>query len=314
MKTDKFIKLKRLGKIGESFFYDRHNELVINQLVMYTSISTWDIEGSDLSAERLRWEPIVFDSELKEATEGVTPYLQYGGVEVKSIGSDQYLPRYGINDLSCGTLGFPIWGTTEDLDNDWTGYTREAFGNLWRWMNPSVKNRGSRPMVLAHLLKCKDADYTNSKETERFFAAVVFEDVDALISRIVDYAKPYGLDLNDWDSIPIGDEAKGFCVDGLFLQGNMLHVPLSEIEDLATVTLIGDDPEIILTGRCSEETQQARLDYLKTKANGRWIPQEKPDTGVLTDEEILRTWHQTLFLGHGSIPGLLDNEGKLIEP
>ncbi|MCR4577923.1 MAG: hypothetical protein K5784_08460, partial [Clostridiales bacterium] len=48
------------------------------------------------------------------------------------------------------------------------------------------------------------------------------------------------------------------------------------ISDLATVTMIGEDPENVDGhNRCSAELQKSRLDYLKELANGRRIPQKR---------------------------------------
>ena len=310
----KFYEKKAQGSMGVNFFVIRHNELIKEPIVLIKDMEDWNIEGSDLVGERLSMKKVPYKDEFEaiDAKEVFVPYFEYGGIEVKTIGTDQFLPRFGINDLACGTLGFPLWSKTEDLINGWTGYIREDYGNLKRWMEPTIENRGARPICLVHLLKTNDYSPTTGKEYERFFAAVIFEDVGALLERLTKYLARHGVDLRDWNSIPIGEKAKTFKINGLFLQGNMVHVPLDEIKDLATVTLIGDDPVLYRTGKCSIMVQQSRLEYLKDISEGRWIPQKRPDTGVQTDKELMETWNRKLLLGKPQYHGLMDRYGRLL--
>lgn len=303
MNNDKFRSLLIKGDVGVAFFYERHNELLRNPIIPMADIDELRIEGADLTAERLMLMP-------KGQT--YVPYLEYGGVEVKTISENQFLPRFGIKDLPCGTLGFPLWGSTEDLPNGWTSYTRESHGNLRRWMEPSEQNRGSRPIILVHLLKTREIDVINNTESHRFFAAIVFEDINGLLIRLHEYLKPYGFDLLNWNTIPVGQKAKKLMVEGLFLQGNMVHIPLSEIADLATVTMIGHDPEVFRTGKCSTSVQHKRLAYLKKLAGERKIPQIKPNDEKQSDDDLYKLWHHKLLFGSVHYPNLGNGDDMMI--
>ena len=303
MEKKKFCKLLNHGNEGVSFFVERHNELLKNPIIPILDMEDWNVEGSDLAAERLM---------LRQENQEQIPYLQYGGVEVKTLGKEQFLPRFGIDNLTCGTLGFPLWGSTEDLPNGWTSYTRDTHGNLKRWIEPCVEKRGARPIVLAHLLKAGEIDDHLGIMTERVFAAIVFEDVNSLLTRLYEYLLYYGLDILDWSTIPIKNRARELQIDGLFLQGNMVHVPLSILADLATITMIGDDPDMFATGRCSANIQHQRLDYLKICAGNRWIPQEKSDVGGQSDTELFNLWHRQLLFGTVHYPGLLHRDGSIM--
>lgn len=313
MEDKKFRARKALGIEGEDFFQLRHNELLRNPVVLLHKMDDWNVEGADFSGERLLWEKVWLD-ESGQVKACRTPYLQYGGIEVKALGEDQFLPRYRIDDLQCGTLGFPLYGKTEDKENGGTEYCRDDFGNLQRWMEPSVSNRGAKPIILAHLLQTKYTDMSTGEERSRFFASIIFEDFEMLLQRINQCFLRAGIDLTDWEkSIPVGEKAKGFRIEGLYLQGNMVHIPLSELADLATVTMIGNDPDTYDKSRCSKAVQQARLNYLKELAGDRWIPQEKQGDNVVTDAELLHLWHQKLVWGRVRYSGLLNKQGEPIE-
>ena len=56
---------------------------------------------------------------------------------------------------------------------------------------------------------------------------------------------------------------------------NMWHVPFDMISDLATVTMIDQDPELKETEKtCSKALQEKRLAYLKKCAAGRHLDTE----------------------------------------
>ena len=220
MQNKKFNQLKDKGNRGENFFVQRHNELIAHPVMLIQDMTDWGVEGSDLTGERLMWKKALVKDLEGIDRDGISPYFEYGGIEVKTLSHDQFLPRFGVDDLPCGTLGFPLWEKTEDLSEDRTGYLRGAHGNLRRWMEPSVDNRSSKPMLLVHLLYTEDIDVESNKANERPFAAIIFEDVEALLGRIIDHLLPYDLNLKDWNSIPVDQKAKELQIPGLYLQGN----------------------------------------------------------------------------------------------
>ncbi len=321
MINEKFLYLKGKGSAGELFFIEQHNELLQHPIVLLEDMTSWNIEGSDLGAERLQMKPIKgteglfngFDN-LPSILSGCREYcikMQYGGAEIKTVGWDQFIPRTGIDNDPTSTVGLGMWNGTKDLPNGKTLYLRSSHGNLHRWMEPSVENHGARPMVLDFLLETIDINRMTGKEKKRFFCSIAFEDVDALLERLKEYAAQFRLDLNKWDEqIPVGEEAQNFTIPGLFFQGNMWHVPMSVLGDLATVTMIGNDPSIYPTGHCSVEIQRSRLENLKRLAGARWIPQEKKSNNdELADQDLLDLWHRRMMLGIPHYPGLLDMNG-----
>ena len=318
VKDDKYFVLKKKGSVAEQFFLERHNELLRQRIVPLVDMTEWHKEGSDIGAERMILTPLQRANKRADWMHDLTDgqqfgfLMQYGGAEVKYVGSAQFLPRFGINNRHDGTLGFALWQGTEDLPNGGTDYQRTAHGNMRRWMEPSVANNGARPMILICLLGAADINRRTGEARERFFASIAFEDVDGLLNRLIGYAAEHNLDLTDWDNqIPVGAAAQNFTVPGLFFQGNMWHVPVSVIGDLATVTMIGADPQIYPTGRCAAEIQYARLNYLKKLAAGRWTQQEKLTENVTeSDPYVLDLWHRRLFMGQPRYPEQRDANGR----
>ena len=309
----KFNVLSRRGDAGVAFFRERQSELLDHPLILSRNLDDWHVEGADIIGVRQIWTPSTFVDETGKEKLGLVPHAEFGGVEIKTLGADQFLPRFGVNDLPCGTIGYPLWSKTMDMINGGTQYTRDCYGNLKRWMEPSVEDRSSRPLCMIHFLETIEMDDQTGQEKARYFAAIAFEDVPKLLARLTEYLKPFGLDLDDWDTIPVGQEARTLRIDGLFLQGNMVQVPLSVLSDLATVTMIGDEPEIYETGRCSAKVQHARLEYLKELANGRWIPLQRTEA----EDDVLSQWYQW-YLGQFSAGlnqlTLLDRKGNPMSP
>ncbi len=311
MRNSNYQYLKNKGKAGEEYFLLRHNELLRHPIVPILKMADWHIEGSDIGAERLMLKPVNSEHDLqdlwifdtgKENKGGLALGLQYGGVEVKASSYSTVLPRSGVDGQL--TQGVEFWGGNDDSE-DHIKYTRARHGNLERWMHPSVDNRGARPLILAQLLE----NPAGSKNGP-YFASIVFEDVEALIDRLIGFASPFGLDLLDWDKIPVGEEAKNFRIPGLYFQGDMWHVPMSVVGDLATVTIIGDGPDIC-GPRDSIRMQNEKYEQLKALAAGRWIPQEKP-ADMQDDKELFDLWHNKLLLGNPHYQKQRDIHGRLM--
>ena len=108
MTDKKFYAKRRQGSIGEERLLQRHNELLLHPVVLLLDMDEWRVEGSDFAGERLMLRKTRAIDLTGTEREALSPYLQYGGIEIKTLGSYQFLPRYGIGDLSCGTLGFPL--------------------------------------------------------------------------------------------------------------------------------------------------------------------------------------------------------------
>lgn len=287
MDSRSFLIQKEIGDNGEQFFLQRHNEILQHNVITLLDMSDWFVEGSDVCAERLLLVP-------SQHRDCLVPLFQLGGVEVKTSSYDTVLPRTGVEGQL--TWGVPIWAGDDR-------HPRQKHGNVKRWLYPSVETRSARPMIIVQLFA-----NPNGSQNGKYFASVAFEDVEKLLNRLIKYALLYGLDLTNWESIPVGKQAKEFSIPGLIFQGNMWHVPMEWISDLATVTLIGDGPDFCGPIN-SIQMQHKKYEYLQTLAAGRWIPQLKPDN-IQSDAELFNSWHNKFMPGIPKYSGILDKSGN----
>ena len=105
---------------------------------------------------------------------------------------------------------------------------------------------------------------------DRPFASIVFESVPELFKRLKELSSKMEFNL---DSIPVGDKAIAFAIPSGLLIKNMWLVPLAELEDLAHVVMIGEQPRFRPTikapGRlCKDVTQRDRYDHLCLLSKG----------------------------------------------
>ena len=168
-------------------------------------------------------------------------------VEVKTIRG--FLFRTNDNEEETGTIGFELWKSKK----------RKTLGWLPQMLNPDGK-KSVQPDILIFLLVAYD----------RPFASIVFENVPELFKRLKELSSKMEFNL---DSIPVGDKAIAFAIPSGLLIKNMWLVPLAELEDLAHVVMIGEQPRFRPTikapGRlCKDVTQRDRYDHLCLLSKG----------------------------------------------
>lgn len=196
-----------------------------------------------------------------------------GGIEIKTHTWGRLLSRN--NDLytkTC-TIDFELW------EESGPGWLQSLF-------DPQCRNRhietgkaatlGCQPLILAYMYERKER---TEEGGPRYFACIAFEDMDALKNRLLEL-KPDLWDFNNWDSIWKGKcKAKPEELDhGDMLLGRNWHIPFGLLEDIATVTMIDEDP--IYTPMCTQDIStelfQERLSYIKRIANGRHLDTSIP--------------------------------------
>lgn len=256
------------GTVGERFVTDHLDALVQKpDLILNLRNRAGEyVEGGDISAHSLV---------LGDAVENFLP--EFAGVidigdrtayEVKdyTIGSFEVKTDWGFlfrpndNEEPFGTLAFALWADE----------SRKKPGWLLRIMYPDLfykegeKIHSVQPMTLFFVL----AAYQNA------FACIAFENIPALRERIEDIAAEAGFDLRN--GVPIGEAAIGWQPEGMLLQDEMWYIQFSKLEDLATVTMIGERPRIrpdIIAAeyRCTSFVQNQRYDHLVKAAGGRAV-------------------------------------------
>lgn len=186
------------------------------------------------------------------ATVGDEEAPHFLDVEVKT--ARDFITRTNDHEEVSGTIGFELW-SAESLHH---------LGWLPKMLNPE-DSQTVCPDILVFLLVA----YENA------FACVSFENAHALFSRLREIALADGFDL---DHLPVGKQAKAFADSRLDIVENMWLVPLTQIKDLAIVTMIGERPRLrpdIYSGEnkkeriCTTATQRARYNYLQTLSGGR---------------------------------------------
>ena len=212
---------------------------------------------------------VIQDTRKDENAENDT---RTGGQEVKGIRS--FLSRDNDGKISCGTLPFELLNNAGDEQGSLYAM---LFPALW---NEAQRQRGSdrrsrHPVELFFVLF--------SGKNDKVFCVVAFENVAALFEKLGELAAQWGwnmLDPESWSPENIisfySDEQKKnerernwqYIIKGRRTAYNW-HVPLDEIIDLATVTVIGEQPET------PEGYEQARYNFLVAASKGRIISEEQ---------------------------------------
>lgn len=198
--------------------------------------------------------------------------IRTGGQEIKGIRS--FLSRDNDGKISCGTLYFELLNNAGDEQGSLYAM---LFPDLW---NEAQRQSGSdrcarRPLELFFVLFSGDDD--------KVFCTIAFENVEALFKKLGELAALWGWNMFDpesWSPENIKEfysdaqkknerkRNRQYIIKGKDTAYNW-HVPLDEIIDLATVTVIGEKPET------PEEYEQARYEFLVTGSKGRIISEEE---------------------------------------
>ena len=259
----------RQGNAGNNYVLEHLNQLVRHGIVTRAIDTEGDyVEGGDNRinyqrfGERIEINDIALDAAENDNRHGYRiEAVLTGGVEVKTI--DNFIFRNNDMNEPSGTLPFELWKNN-----------REKLGWLLALMYPEIRIQEEddqplhavQPILFSFLLVSYLGPY----------ACIMFEDFPALALRLKELAAARGIEL-DPSHIPIGEEAETWRQDDPYIIGNVWHVPFEQVQDLATVTLIGDmpivkrslqhDPEYTY-----ERLQQARIDYLRRCADDRSNP------------------------------------------
>ncbi len=265
MEDKKFNELKAAGENGAKIILMNSPLLLGEEVVWIRDIQDWYIEGSDHLAVFLRWE----QDEKKECEnefadhmgsslpgEWWKPKLVKGGVESKTVRTGKSLHRNDIGSSSCPALQFGLWDGNREDEKGNVRYTRQTHGPLRRMWQPEWKPLSSEPYYLGYLLECLGQ---NGKPRPYASVALQFRKLKPLLTL---YAKENGLNLEDWDSIPVGEAAKDYKCGDLFFSGNLWLVPMDRIEEAARIVMIGEPPQFYKNRSCTPAIQQIRYQYL----------------------------------------------------
>ena len=264
-----FIQNIRRGNPGEEFV-QRHLAEITNGIYYDLRDRTEEhVEGRDATGVRLQigapTENDIPDFVNIPGIHDVTVYaidaIETGGIEVKTVWN--FLFRTNDNEDPSGSIGFALW----------SDYSRTHYGWLMKILRPEAfyepgqRMNAVRPLQLIYLLV----------EYEDAYACIAFKDVAALCERLRELAREHGFDL---DNVPLGEQAQNWAPEGTLIVENVWFPPLSELADLAFVTMIGSQPRLRGTialgaNKCSERIQNARYSYLASLADGKHMP---PDT------------------------------------
>ncbi len=256
------------GHVGEAFVRKHGQELLDRTILGYEPRAGEHVEGGDAAANVLQLgepiegflpdyvdDPALTSAQAYEVTERV------GGIEVKTCWNSLFHTAYpehtGID------LRFALWSGKQRREPGWL--IRMMHPD--RFYEPGQEIRSVQPHTLVFLL----AEYDN------VFASVVFKDIPGLFDRLWTLAGRQGFDL---DAVPCGQEAQEWQRDNPLIRDHIWHVSLSDLGDLATVTMIGDRPrmrpDIVVSGEvvCAANTQVRRYEHLLSLAGERRIPQD----------------------------------------
>lgn len=232
-----FLQSIQKGRTGELFVLGHLNNLIHDAVVDVKDTADEKIAGRDLVAT------IVHQNESEKENKNI---------EVKTIWN--FLSRTNDHEDTSGTLGFELWKSP----------TRESLGWLDEMLHPERHPKAVCPDQFIFLLIAY----------ENVFASIAFEKVTALIDRLKQIAQDKGFDL---DAVPVGNQAQGWHPRNTLIIDNMWLIPFGQLEDLATVTIIGDKPRErpdIISGengqrKCLTATQNIRYQRLLFASRGR---------------------------------------------
>lgn len=266
-----------LSKIGAGFVKERAQELLTNiEIIKMEDVDGeyhFYREGIDLyvTAKTLKkFLPTTCKSlNVPDDAPEDTEVTLAAAIEVKTRRPRAFLTFKDKEDYERGTYDFELWKSPK----------KEGWGNLYEMFYPiEAGGRSAQPLAFMHIL---------TDSYERPFACIAFEDFYAFKQRLTELVKPY-LDFDNWPKDPknpVGWDVKGAIKNGL-IYGNMIRVHADDVFDLATITIIGEDPKLNDYNNCKPELVQSRLDYLVKMAKGRHIPQTKVESSEEKEEEI----------------------------
>ena len=288
MKAPKFYELLAAGPREAKIFALNFMLFVDMVLLSIQDFQSAKVEGCDLIVNIARWMQINLDTDvaalfaemgIRDRESILIPQIIHGGAEVKAILPGKLIQRNDLGHCPDGAIPFAIWDGNVDGPNGTIKYTREKHGSLRRFFEPEWMPLSTEPLILAYMPECYDRH-----GHPRPFASIVFTNFIELKQRLIAYAASNGLNLEDWDSIPVGDAADTFSCGNLIFSGNMWFVPLHLLVDTAKIIIIGEPPQFYRNGTCTVEMQMERYQFLCDHADA-FIPYG----ALIQDGEITAT-------------------------
>ena len=249
-----FNQCEAAGKRAAKEFSLNLNHLLNMTIVAIRDMQDEDVEGSDFDAVKVCWIRTELDAETRAllaeigqpaTRDGLRPALVRGGIETKGMQPNQSLHRDDLQDIRCICIQLGQWTGKKKGPKGYDVYSRNKHGWLRRVFQPEWKPSSAEPMILEFVLECWD-DHGG----KRPYASIAFTDFPALKRRIVAYGKENGLDLTNWESIPVGKAAENFACGDLIYRDNVWFVPLDLLVDIAEIVIIGDAPRFYKNGKC----------------------------------------------------------------
>ena len=302
--------------------------LLVNMIAFnIKDIQAWRVEGSDFVIDRFEgWVNEAPDSELESLCaefgmilngECLKPKIMHGGIEVKGTSPGKLIERNDLGPCLEFTVPYGLWDGNAIDQYGRTKYTRSTHGSLRRffqpeWTPPSTNNEprfSSEPLVLGYVFECLDKN-----GYPRPYASVVFADFPEMKKRLIQYADENGLDLTDWDRIPVGEAARNFKRGNLIFapNSNLWYVPISIFEGLAQVTIIGEPPVFYSNGSCSAAMMKARYKSLCDHAASFVSSDQFRQSGEIEDNLPDHMAFHLMALTRAEKGGLLDSRGHII--
>lgn len=270
------------GKIAEEFFHRYCGRLIHKNYIHYQT-SAAHIGGMDfngLGFEKMRdSKPVIGGLPYERKPHQIAEDAGVIHAEIKCIRGKTLLTRDNNDNEMSGTVEFEMWS------NAYNKKQRTAWTHGWMhgYIHPAAHNKelrqygsDARYTVPDMLVYIYYADYA----VEEPFAAIAFEDFGKLVERLKTIS-PWKLD--PWEVDFVSKERFNTILtpSRSYLLDNMWHVPLEYIADLATVTMINDDPYT------KGGIDKIRLDYLKKLASGRHLDTAQEDEIIRRVEEAI---------------------------
>ena len=217
---------------------------------------------------------------MPEKIYGAYSKIVKGTIEVKSNG---WNPGVAHNSFPFDTIPINLEIREEQYDQ------KSSPGWLRALLYPEKANKyaevkyGAKKAIRSAALVFLENQPEN---TERFAAAICFDNIPAFIERIKPLI-PKEWDLNNQMSIPQTQKKEPPIAydNGTYLMLNQWYIPLSMLEDLATVTLIDQMPDTRcwnVQNKCKQINH--RIEHLRMLANGRHIDSRNIMTQSNEDE------------------------------
>ena len=267
MLPEHFVQNVNRGRVGEVFVAEHLAELQSAIALNYSDRTAAHVEGVDAANIRMRIgeplagfvPPYVDDPALRGAPAYEITETMAGGIEIKTIWN--FLLNTLYPDEEYGSLPFALWSNEN----------RDRPGWLIRIMHPENDYEPGQAIrtVQPHTIVFLLAEYEN------VFASVVFERVPELFERLKIIAQDEGFGL---DHIPCEEEEHLWSNPNI--KNHVWYVPITLLQDLATVTMIADQPMIRPNIRINEkillsDTQSRRYEQLRSLAGDRYIPMDE---------------------------------------